>query len=331
MPTVRHLKVCGAIALTLLAVGLGLVFTSAAQPRATLQLGWVDQSVHYLPFYLANERFFAEEGLDVQVSPFQSGAQAQAALVGGSLDVVVTMLETAISAVQAGHAVRIFYLSRVGVGVSWFGRPDVTTWSDLRGRTVGISSLGSSTDSLTRLVLRQRGLTPGTDVNLVQLGGAGTRLAALRAARVDAAILVPPFTYAAQRLGLPRLGTQQAEIGELWPQVVFSARERVLAERTDALRGLLRAYVRGVRQARTDREASIEQLMTWTKYSRADAEAVWAEGFPTFTEPGDPPAGPMALFWQVMAMAGETKEPLPETRFLDRRLIDTFSAWSPPP
>jgi NitT/TauT family transport system substrate-binding protein len=330
MKTAHRLTICGAIALALLAVGPGAISTSVAQPRATIQLGWVDQSVHYLPFYLARERFFAEEGLDVQVSPFQGGAQAQAALVGGSVDVVVTMLETAISAVQAGHPVRIFYLSHLAMGVSWFGRSGITTWPDLRGRTVGISSLGSSTDSLTRLALRQRGLTPGTDVNLVQLGGAGVRLTALQAGRVDAAILVPPFTYMAERLGLPRLGTQQAEIGELWPQVVFSARERVLTERTDALRGLLRAYVRGVRRAQADREASVEQLMTWTKYSRADAEAVWAEAQPTFTERGDPPAGPMALFWQVMAMTGETTDPLPESRFLDRRLIDTFSTWAPP-
>ncbi len=96
------------------------------------------------------------------------------------------------------------------------------------------------------------------------------------------------------------------------------------------LRAFLRAYVRGVRRARADREASVEMLGAWAKYSRADAERAYAETLPTFDERGIPSPRAMAVFWRVMAAIGEASEPWPDARFLDRRFIDSFDDWAPP-
>jgi NitT/TauT family transport system substrate-binding protein len=290
----------------------------------------VIESTLYAPLYLATEGLFAQEGLDVQIVSFPSGTRMVGALAGGSIDVAVGGLDAMVAAIAAEHPIRVFYAPWMSMGFTWVARPGVTSWGDLRGRSVGISSSGSLTDGLTRYVLRRHGLEPERDVALIQLGEVSTRLAALRAGRVDATLVGPPTTYAALRLGLPVLGIQRLEVGQLWPQAVMATRTRLLDERPAALRSFLRAYVRGVRGSLADHDGTVTRLMTRLKFGRADVEAAWTEARPTFDERGAPPAAGLALFWQILAITGEAPQPWPETRFLDRRFVDTFDDWAPP-
>jgi NitT/TauT family transport system substrate-binding protein len=318
--------------LTLTAVAGGPPAPAWAQagPRTTLRVGSVSDGVYYLPLYMRAERFLAEEGIDAPVVSLPSGPRLAAGLAAGSVDVAVLGLESALTAIRAGHGIRVFYAPRVTTGFSWFARSGIAGWSSLRGGTVGITTFGSRNDLLTRFALRRHRLKPAVDVSMVQVGSNATRLAALRAGRVDATMLYPPFTYTAQQLGLPLLGTQDTEVGEPWPESVFAAREQTLVEQPAALRGFLRAYVRSVRQARLDRETYVEMIVSRLKLSRSDAERVYADIRPTLDESGAPRPAALAVFWQVVAEDGELGEPWSEARYLDRRFIDTFEEWAPP-
>jgi NitT/TauT family transport system substrate-binding protein len=326
----------GALALTIALVVVippapGPVSAQPGAPRTPLRLGWIlTGGVQQLPMYFASEGFFAEEGLDVQVVSLSSGSRVMAALAAGSVDVTMSSLDAVVTGIGAGHPIRVFYAPRTAVGFVWYTRPGISGWKDLKGRTVAISSFGSLTDALTRFVLKRHGLNPGVDVNMIQVTESVTRIAALRAGRADAIIVAPPINYSAEELGLQLLETQQTAIGELWPQGVFATRERLLAEQPGALRALLRAYVRGVRRARAEREASVELMMAQGKFSRAHAERLYAEAFPTLDERGEPPPRAMTVFWRMLAASSEISEPWPEARFLDRRFIDTFAEWAPP-
>jgi NitT/TauT family transport system substrate-binding protein len=323
-------RVAAGLALTLLSLSLLAPAWGQSGPRASLRVGLVDHAVHYLPLYVAAEGFFAEEGVDVQFAVIPGGTRVAAALAAGSLDIGAIALDSTLAAIRGGHGIRAFYAPRMAIALSWFARAGIGGWPDLRGGTIGVSSFASRTDMVTRFALRRRGLEPGVDVNVIQLGDVATRLAALRSGRVDAVILHPPATYAAQALRLPLLGTSETEFGGLWPDTMFTARERTLAEQPAALRAFLRAYVRGVRRARTDRDGSIALLVARVKYSRADAERVYDEVLPSLDESGAllPPA--LADFWKIMAASSDMAEPWPEARFFDRRFVDTFEEWAPP-
>ena len=306
--------------------------SAAAQSgsRTSIRLGWIlSGGVQQLPLYFAGDGLFAEEGLDVQIVSLASGSRVMAALASGSVDVAMSSLDAVVTAIGAGHPIRVFYAPRAAVGFAWYARPGIGGWKDLKGRTIAISTFGSLTDVLTRSVLKRHGLNPGVDVNLVQVPDSATRIAALRAGRADVALVSPPLTYTAEEQGLPLLDTQQTAIGELWPQAVFTVRERFLAEQPGTLRALLRAHVRGVRRTRADREASIDLLMTHAKFSRSHAERLYADALPTFDERGDLPPRAMTAFWGMLTAAGEVQEPWAEARFLDRRFIDTFADWVP--
>jgi NitT/TauT family transport system substrate-binding protein len=74
--------------------------------------------------------------------------------------------------------------------------------ADLKGKKIGISQLGASTDFIARLAVRQLGLTE-KDVALISLGAQGERWAALAGGHVDASVFQPPVTLRARKAGMP--------------------------------------------------------------------------------------------------------------------------------
>src|ERR1043165_9206982 len=80
--------------------------------------------------------------------------------------------------------------------------PAIKKPTDLKGKKIGISQCGASTDFIARYALRQLGLNE-KDVALVSLGAQGERWAALAGGHVDASVFQPPITVRARKAGLP--------------------------------------------------------------------------------------------------------------------------------
>jgi hypothetical protein len=87
--------------------------------------------------------------------------------------------------------------------------------------------------------------------------------------------------------------------------------------------------VRALRLLRADRELGVGLLGRWLKYERAQAERALDESLAGFDERGRLPTASMPVFWDIAVAAGEVGEPWPESRYVDRRFIDTFERWAP--
>ena len=83
--------------------------------------------------------------------------------------------------------------------------PEVKSLQDLRGKVVGVSGIGGSTDFATRLALREAGLIPEKDVAIRGVGGVPETVAALKAKVVQAGTLSPPSSFVAQKAGFKML------------------------------------------------------------------------------------------------------------------------------
>jgi len=81
-------------------------------------------------------------------------------------------------------------------------QPSIQTPDELRGKKIGISQPGSSSDIATRVALRKLGLVPDQDVTIVPVGSLANRTAALLSGAIDAGLDNPPGSVAQQRLGL---------------------------------------------------------------------------------------------------------------------------------
>lgn len=296
----------------------------------TLRVGLVVPAASFLPVYLLAERAPIDEGLAVDVIHLRGAGTLGQALGSGTVDVGVASLGLLVTMINAGQPVRAFFYAGVShPEYEWFGGPAVRGWADVRGRRVGITTLGSLTHWFTRQALRRHGLDPDRDAQFVQVGGSPTALQALRAGRVDVAILAPPFRWQAAAEGFRKLGDEASEIGEEWPRNLYLAKQGFLDGHPRAVRALLRAHVRAIRAARADPDLAIRALVRALKYERADAERAYREVVGNLNEHGTIPARGLRLFWDLARTEGEVATEWPEARFLDRRFVDTFHEWAP--
>jgi len=83
-------------------------------------------------------------------------------------------------------------------GSSFIKRPE-----DLKGKRIGVSQIGSSTDFIARVAVRRIGLNPDKDVQIVGIGGQGDRWTALTTGQVQASVFQSPFTLKARKAGYP--------------------------------------------------------------------------------------------------------------------------------
>jgi NitT/TauT family transport system substrate-binding protein len=326
---------CAAVigVLATLALACAPAAAPASQPpgkleKTSLKLGIPTNGAHLIPLYIAAERTAREEGLELEIVSLNGDATTAQAVASGSVDVSLLSLNGLVNVISSGHPVKGFYGAARANDTDWYARPDVKIWDDLKGKSLGILAHGGNTDLLTRHALRKHGLEPERDVNLVATGGSANSIAALRAGRVDAAYLVPPFGWQAEAEGYTRLGTRSQEVTPDWPDLVLSTREAFLDEGPNTLRALLRSHVRAVRLIKSDREAAVQSLMNVVKIEQVHADRAYQEVVAGLDEHGKQ-FKEIPVFWELTMAGGEVTEPWAEERFLDRRFIDTFDQWVP--
>jgi NitT/TauT family transport system substrate-binding protein len=311
----------------------GLLSPAAAAERgkpekATLTLGLATAGSYWFPVYMAVERTWPAEGLHVDLTVFRGDAEVAQALAGGSIDVSLGSVPMLVSVVNSGQPIRGFYAGFNQAMFGWVAQPTIKDWAALKGKSMGISTFGSLSDALTRYALRRHGLDPEHEVNILQSGGSATVWEALKAKRLDAAILSPPFKWLAADAGLTVLG-EEREFAPEWPSNLYSARTDFLDRNPNTAMALLRGHVAALRLARSDRALAIKAMEQYLKYSEADANRAYDEVIGHYDEHGNLPQAAMPIFWQTEIANHEVTEPWPDSRLIDRRFIDRFADWAP--
>lgn len=146
--------------------------------------------LYYLPLTIAEQMgYFKDEGLQVEISDFAGGAKALQALVGGSADVVSGAYEHTINMQAKGQIITVFVLQarapQIVFGVSTKTMPNYKSIADLKGKKIGVTAPGSSTNMMASFVLAKGGLKP-TDVSFIGVGTSAGALSALRSGQIDA-------------------------------------------------------------------------------------------------------------------------------------------------
>lgn len=145
---------------------------------------------YYLPLTISEQLgYFKAEGLDIEISDFAGGARALQAVVGGSADVCSGAFEHTINLQSRNQMFRAFVLQgrapQIAFGVSTKNLPNYKSITDLRGKKIGVSAPGSSTNMMANLVLSRGGLK-ASDVSFIGVGTAAGALTALRSGQIDA-------------------------------------------------------------------------------------------------------------------------------------------------
>ncbi len=146
--------------------------------------------------------YYRDEGLDVELI-LMSAPIASRALLSGDVE-VATVGGAGLPPVPSGAPLR-FIFTTYNRPMFWlFGKAEIRSVKELKGKRVGVSGIGSGPDSLLREALRRNALE-GRDVAILSLGVMPTIYSGLQSGVVDAAMLSPPFTFRAEEDGFREL------------------------------------------------------------------------------------------------------------------------------
>ncbi len=198
----RTLMLAGTAAL-LAAPGL-LRAQGLEKPKLTLAVGGKNL-LYYLPLTIAEQRgYFKAEGLDVTIVDFAGGAQALRAVVGGSADVVSGAFEHTVNMQSKGQRLRAFALQgrapQIVLGINPKTMAGYRTPADLKGKKIGVTAPGSSTNVMVNFFLARAGLKP-SDVSIIGVGAGPGAVAAMRAGQIDALSNLDPVISLLLRSG----------------------------------------------------------------------------------------------------------------------------------
>jgi NitT/TauT family transport system substrate-binding protein len=211
----------------------------------------------YLPTTLAQELgYYREEGIDVELQDFAGGAKALQALVGGSADVVSGFYDHTIQMAAEGRELVSFVTMLRFPGMVLATSPQsaatVTNIDGLKGRVIGVTSAGSSSQMLLTYILVRHGVAADA-VSVTSIGTAATAVAAMEHGKVHAAVMADPsFTLVARRNPAVRVladmrtaaGVKEALGTDTYPaSVLYATGDWVRANRDTAER-LARAIIR---------------------------------------------------------------------------------------
>ena len=261
-----------------LTVSLLMVVGSLKLPQADARIvvGVSTVNVAFLPIYLTQDRgFFKDEGLDVLVVMFNAGATNLQAMIGGDVQIMAGGVPETVLARASGVDIKNFWAISNLMPFQIYGSPKLKSLKDGKGKKFAISRFGSLSEFLTRSALRRSGVDP-KDVTMLQIGATPARFTTLATGIVDAAILWFPVTERARAVGMNKLFDLK-DIYPNWTNVGFIAREAWLAKEKDQAARFLRAYQRGVKHTRENRDDGIKALRKYVGLDAAEAAAGYDE------------------------------------------------------
>lgn len=178
---------------------------SAQTKLIPLAIGYPAPAATFTTMFVAKQQgFFKKNGLDVSLHILKGSGSETAALLSGSVKVVLAEANSVLSLMAKG--VKIKFVGSVFNRFPYevWGQPSLASIGDLKGKRLGETEVRSAVAAAAQEVLAKVGLQPGS-VRQYYLGNNAAEFAGLAAHKVDAAILVPPFTFKAKSQGFKKL------------------------------------------------------------------------------------------------------------------------------
>ncbi|HEY2986281.1 MAG TPA: ABC transporter substrate-binding protein [Candidatus Binatia bacterium] len=230
-----------------------LVESRPAWPAAKIPLRVAYSSISgsaIVPFIALDKGLFAENGLEVELI-YVAGSQAMQSLLSGTTPIGIQGIEPVFRVnAQGGDTVMVLGLV-TKPPFSIIVRPELKDYRELRGKPMGVSRYGSSTDLLLRLTLDKWGFKPETDVPILQMGGVPPILAGMQAKKIFGGPLSLPTLARAKQEGFREL----ADLADLIPEYQVAGivtRRSFIKQNAEAVRGFVKAISQATAVFRND-------------------------------------------------------------------------------
>lgn len=304
--------------------------------------------------YLAEDMgYYKEEGLDVERISLNGGPAAMTGLLTGNGNVNVSAPGECLSANAKGQRVKILegytsadaydfviskaYATELGVTADSSLADRQAALAKAKGKRFAVTAPGSQTDLTTRIALRQVGLDPNSDVQIVPMGNIMNVFSGLSQGAVDGGVLLAPFTQQAgqQFETVTLLSVARGDMPEASKMQgqVLEARPEDIEANPDSYAAFVKADLKALRMIKASPDEARDRLRA-TRFSKLPEDlwpAIWSSQLPTFDNPRVTPEKLRA--WIETGSIGGNPDPntFPYDEIIDMRFVEkglTDLGWS---
>jgi NitT/TauT family transport system substrate-binding protein len=193
------------------------------------------------------EHIWEKHNLSVKSVYFNSGSLMSQAMIGSS----ITASDSDVPAVMGLTVAGILDAKLIAVSINrlehyFVVRKNIVKAEDLKGKRIAVSRLGSASDVVTRMVLRQWKIDPEKDVIFLQAGNTPTRITALSTGNVDAALVAPDNVHKVIATGCCRIFADLSELPMDYARFGVVVPTALIKSQRDLVRRLLMAFTEGI-------------------------------------------------------------------------------------
>lgn len=290
-------------------------FVSAERVKLALP----SKSLGYLPLYVAmNRGFFKDEKVDLEVVLMLPDI-AHNALFQGEID-YHGAADSALRLAAKGAPIKTIFFGAALPNYFLMTGPQTKSIAELKGKYIGISRFGGTTDLAARVALSKNSLDPQRDVVLIMIGLPSTRIAALMSGSVAATIANPPDNVLLKQKGFNEL----LFLGDAieFPSNGLATTEKKLNTEREQVKRLLRALYRGLTFAREKAAETVAIVEREWKLEPSVAKESYASVLRSISQDGAASEAGMKVHADIIRATEKGMGEIPLTKIVDFRVID---------
>ena len=229
---------------------LRIAYSAISGAMATL---WVAQEAGY----------FKRDALDTELLYIGGGSLLIQSMLSGDVPVAYGPSVPVINAALRGAD--LVFIANTGNALvfSIMSRPEIKQPANLKGKKIGVTRLGGSTDWALDAALKQWGIQR-RELLVIQTGGMPEGLAGLASGSLDAVVLSPPSNFRALKAGMHEL-VDAGQLGIVFPNTPLSTTRSFIKSQQDTVLRFVRGFTQGLNRLRTDKPFSMKVLSKFTK------------------------------------------------------------------
>lgn len=279
------LKVLFSFCRLIFALSLALAMTSlplAAQERKLI-IGYTARDLNNFPLFAAHAKgFFKEAGKDVELVQIRSNIGLSGVL-GGSVDYYTSFSSAVTLAAQQGAPLLGIFSMVERPSLYMIARPEIRSLQDLKGKIVGMGSIGGITVAITRRMLAHYGVG-ANDFTVVSAGDLPVRMAAVKSGAIHATLAGHPAPVQAKEMGLNVLASA-ADIVDFPLAGLSTSVTKIKSQRPEVV-AIVTAMLRGLLFVRLQRPEAIALIQKLFKMDRELAEAGYEGTLKAYSKDG---------------------------------------------
>jgi NitT/TauT family transport system substrate-binding protein len=223
------------------------------------------------PAWVAYEQgLFKKHGLDVQLIFIEAGSRTVQTLISGDVAAAQVAGTSVIQSSLQGSGVVMIGGFLNTMDYKLVVARDITRPDQLKGKTMAVSRVGSSSDFATRYALEKYGLIPDKDVSILQIGSQPARFSAMETGKIHGVMIAIPLTAKAKKMGFNTLADLQM-LGLEYQHTGLAVTRNLIKAQPDLVRNILRSFVEAIHFMKTNRKDTLAILAKYLKTDETDA------------------------------------------------------------